>query len=209
MRRTVHAQTPAGRRGGFTLVELAVVVVIIGILAPLVYNAVTSYVAREKQELAQASMERARDLIVGHMLANEGVLPTPDTGNLIPVDMAVNEDAWQSRLGYWRAPELETGTVTGADATTMELRIYQDVGGGGNFPASDATLHRTIPNVAYVLVSSGPNLSRETVVDTSTGVVVSILKGGGPLKDSGHTEFDDIVEYATLRQLQGRYLSAR
>lgn len=199
-----------GRRtGGFTLIELAIVLVIIGILAPVVYNSITSYVAHEKEELAQDAMERANELIMGHMLANGGLLPASDAGNLIPATFAVNEDPWQSRLQYWRAPELAGAAVGSVSATSMSVRIYGDVGDGGTFPDSSATLDRTIPNVAYVVLSSGKNQARETVVDTSSGIVVSILHGGGPLSDGAGGEFDDIVEYVTLRKMQGKYLSVQ
>ena len=198
------------RRGpGFSLIELAIVLVIIGILAPLVYNAVTSYVAHEKQDLAKVLMERAKEMMFGQVLADGGLLPDPDSGDLVPLTLAVSKDPWQSRLGYWRAPELASSSVDAHTSTTMEVRIYSDVGGGGTFPSSGATLERVVPDVAYVLVSSGPNLARETVVDTSSGVVVSILRGGGPLRDGAGSEFDDIVEYVTLRQLLGRYLSIK
>lgn len=199
------ARRPHGG-AGFTLIELAVVLVIMGILAPLVYNAVTSYVMHEKEDLAKVAMERAQELVFGELLAGGGILPSPDSGDLAPLTLAVSKDPWQSRLGYWRAPELAGSSLGAVRATTMEVRIYTDVGSGGAFPAADATLDRIIPDVAYVLVSSGPNLARETVVDTSSGIVVSVLRGGGPLRDGAGTEFDDIVEYVSLRQLQGRYM---
>ena len=198
------------RRGaGFSLIELAIVLVIIGILAPLVYNSVTSYVIHEKQDLAKVLMERAKEMMFGQVLADRGLMPDPDSGDLVPLTLAVSKDPWQSRLGYWRAPELAAAYLGTATGTTMEVRIYKDVGSGGTFPAADATLERVVSDVAYVLVSSGPNLARETVVDTSSGIVVSVLNGGGPLRDGAGTEFDDIVEYVSLRQLQGRYLSVK
>lgn len=194
---------------GFTLIELAIVLVIMGILAPLIYNAVTSYVVHEKEDIAKATMERAKEMMFGEVLASGGMLPTPDSGDLAPLTLAVSKDPWQSRLAYWRAPELVSANVSGPRSTTMEVRLYSDVGGGGAFPAADATLDRVIPDVAYVLVSSGPNLARETAVDTSSGIVVSVLRSGGPLRDGTGAEFDDIVEYVTLRQLQGRYMSVK
>ncbi len=61
---------PTRRQGGFTLIELMVVVVIMGLLAAIGYPAYTQHVVKSKRSAAQALMMDLADREQQFMLAN-------------------------------------------------------------------------------------------------------------------------------------------
>ena len=127
------------RPPGFTMLELAIVLIIMGIIAGVAVPTVITAIKKEKISNVRESLASARQSIVAFALANHR-LPVKSTAE----DPTRNlKDAWGRAYTYTPAPEL---TATGADicATTATSLSFQDSAG-------------TTPNLAFFLSSTGPD----------------------------------------------------
>lgn len=204
---------------GFTMLEMAIVGIIIGLLAWAFMDFMQSYTNREKVEEARRNAEYAAAEVKGYLLGNKGKLPDPRTGNLLPLEIGNTRDPWGNELLYWRADELDDTSVADVDSTEMEIRIISDlaawntvVAAGGADPytlGQTSSSWRLIRNVAYAVVSPGKDLTQHVTV-TSGSIHVNILADGTVARDASGSErpFDDIVEYATLGQLRTAYATS-
>lgn len=193
----------AGKVRGVTLVELALVLAIMGIVGLLLYSPIFDYMRKEKTRDGETVAEQAQSQLKGSAIAR-GFLPDPRPGDLLPASLASNKDPWGQDLRYWLAPELQGGgRIKPTDVTTLRLAIYAGVGSGGPFPAADAPLERTLPNLAFAVASLGPNQQQQITVSTAGGITtINVLKTGGPLNDGSGIPYDDIVRFMTVRELQ-------
>lgn len=203
-----------GVRGhrGFTLVELAVVLVIMGLVGWLFYGSIFGYSHKERSSQAERDLKKAESALHGLVVASRGLPSRRDTGSvaaypqagLLPANVSPQRDPWDQDILYFAAPEV-TGarSLVNALSTSLRVRIYAGVGSGGAFPAADAPLDRETVNVAYVLLSLGPNHSGQATVAVAGGVTtVNLLRSGGPLNDGTGLEYDDLVRFGSLEQLK-------
>src|ERR1700694_2608734 len=105
MARSHTARFPHGRRSGFTLIEILVVIVVIAILATLVAPNVFKHVGEAKVSTANAEMDEVTSALNSYVLAM-GVYPTTDQGlaalaQIPTIDPPAN----------WRGPYLSKPTV--------------------------------------------------------------------------------------------------
>lgn len=133
-------------RRGFTLIELAIVLVIFGLIATMLLPSLVTSVKRGKMTEARATLYAVRDGVIGYALANGNNLPT----NLDPLGKPV--DPWQNAINYTTLLPLGA-TICNATSTTG---IYTT-------PES-----QSVTNVAFVLSSNGPNSKPEVTLGTLT-----------------------------------------
>ena len=84
---------PRSRRGGFTLIELMVVLVIIGILASIALPSYNKYVIRSKRSAAQSIMYDISNREEQYMLANRSYADKAtleSNGYRLPAEVAQN-----------------------------------------------------------------------------------------------------------------------
>ncbi len=167
-----------GMKHGFSLIEMAMVLVVLGILATLIVPPITTVVQREKITQAKGSLRSVKDEIIGYAMLRRS----------LPTSLSVTgrtTDAWKNAYRYW--PD---AFLTGHD-------ICQ---------ASDSSL-TTIPNLvvkggktnatAFVLSSDGPNRVRDILPTGGTLVPTDIS-----------APKDDLVDYVTLNQLKYQVCAA-
>lgn len=107
-------QLKSGRRlAGFTLIELMVVVLIVGILSTVAYPSYSAYVVRANRRSAQSAMMDIGNLQQQYLLSNRVFASKDDltsTGYSLPADVATLYD-WTISVGSSGAPSF-TVTLT-------------------------------------------------------------------------------------------------
>jgi prepilin-type N-terminal cleavage/methylation domain-containing protein len=125
---------------GFTMLELAIVLIIMGIIAGVTIPSVITAIKKEKISTARENLASVRQSIIAFAIANRR-LPTKDSAE----DPTRNlKDVWGRAYTYFPAREL---AVTDADLcvmTTTNLSISTQAG-------------VTTPGVAFLLMSTGPD----------------------------------------------------
>lgn len=158
------------RPPGFTMLELAIVLIIMGIIAGVTIPAVVTGIKKEKISTARENLASVRQSVVSFAITNRR-LPVPGTAE----DPTRNlRDVWGRAYTYYPATEL---TATGADLcarTTTNLGIQ-------------TSASTTVPGVAFLLMSTGP--------DGAAGVHVA-----DPTINAV-TPGDDIYEFMGFNQL--------
>ena len=211
---------------GMSLIELAVVMVIMGIVGFLFYNIIFSWVGKEKVGEADRLVATADKVVMGYMLgAGKGSLPDPETnaspvdgedGSLLPVALGVGTDPWGNRLRYFKA-DIDMKTATKTD---VYVRVYDNAASfatdhpaaPGASPASSPTgkanASQLISNVAYVVVSLGQD-GRKQYRQVKGSTYIDVLKPGQASANSGgsgsNESFDDQFSYKTLEEMKTRY----
>ena len=166
MRRFLPCRLPRKCRGnkGFTLIELAVVLVIVGIVISIVATILPSLIKSAKIKKTRAILDKMDYAIEGYLTAN-GKLPYADSdgdgigdsgvffGNLPYRDLGLSsgDDAWTNRMKYGVYADLTTTTSstfcsalqTAATSSTDPTKLHINQSG-------------TLTNMAYVVVSGGP-----------------------------------------------------
>ncbi len=153
---------------GFTLVEIAIVLAIIGLVAGVMLGPLSNQIKQRKIEETQKSLEQNRDALLGYA-ASKGYLPCPAVsaadGNEAPRN---GSDACPSNNGY--LPWLVLGTPK-ADSWNHLFRYVVTPNFARNnlnkptlYTTADITVHATgisanqiANNIPVVLISHGPN----------------------------------------------------
>ena len=176
-------------RKGFTFIELAMVLIVMGLVGTVFYGAITKFIGKLKIDEAQEEVLVAQEKFRGYVFAKNGTLPAADPGDLLPGVMGDVTDPWGRPMHYHPATELLADSVGNVNATSLNVNIYDD--------ADLTSLKRTVPNVAYVVISLGPNQQQDYTVSS-----VNIVSQSGTRTKSDGTEYDDIVEFVTLPELK-------
>jgi prepilin-type N-terminal cleavage/methylation domain-containing protein len=205
-----------GHRGkrAFTLIEMAIVLVIMGLVGYLLYGSIFQMTRNEKSDQGARTLETASDQLEGYVVADSlgnGTLPAPDSGYL-PSTVGAIQDPWGHRIRYWRGTDKSMSSAT---STTLYLRVYDNPTAFYNENIAGATTGagssvQFIKNVGYIMLSDGPDgVAGYREVTGST--YISVLKKGMKVTNAGATvqnEFDDIVQYKTLDQLKNVYAAS-
>ncbi len=125
---------PGRKRGGFTLVELAVVLFVLALLTGGLATSVTAYLENKAYADTRENLERAAKALVGYTLDHGGAFPWADVdgdgvsdtgrarGNLPWKSLGLSRrqglDAWMQPLGYHRDDALEVRDL-GGNALTL------------------------------------------------------------------------------------------
>jgi len=173
----------ARTRTGFTLVEMAVVIVIMGLIAALILPGVFRTIERNKLERGRNAVTALKNEVVGYVVVNKQL---PE--NLSPFSGRV--DPWGRNVVYY--PGI-LSDINICNQTSTTLRIQK------------TTTGTTRANIAFVLVSTGKNMHQETGYTSGPPQIVTYYDQG--VTDAtafpGY-EYDDIVEYVSLFELIGK-----
>lgn len=169
---------PAARQPGprgFSLIEMALVLIVLGVLTTLIMPPILASVRKEKNTQAKNALRSAKDSVIGYAMLNHVLPPTLAAAG-------VTRDPWSRDYRYWSDSYLTSGTATPdaictANSTKVVNFLNMKVKGGG------------VNATAFVLASLGP--------DGATTLPVP------PTKPTDLTNLgDDLVEYVTLAQLK-------
>ncbi|MGH8602913.1 MAG: prepilin-type N-terminal cleavage/methylation domain-containing protein [Gammaproteobacteria bacterium] len=179
------------RRGaGFTLIEIAIVLVVLGLLLAGLIGPMGTRIEQEERERTRAILEEIKEALYGFAIA-QGRLPCPDSdgdgredptgggcasgapndvvGNLPWVDLAVpEEDAWGRRFRYRVTPsyadDVSADTVTPAPPGTPCTAVPPTLPAQASFAlCSDGDI---------TIRSNGVGTSPTTLVATKVAAVV-------------------------------------
>lgn len=162
----MHRSTPRLRNNGFSLVELAIVLVIVALLTSGMLLGISAQRNATENVDAQRQLENIRDALLGFAMAN-GRLPCPALPNLANTDANAGKencaqphgvlpwatlglpetDPWGNRFTYFASSKftaaLSAGTqasftlATGVAPDTAGLANIKEFGSSGNYIASD------------------------------------------------------------------------
>ncbi len=192
-----YTSRPADKKG-FTLVEIAIVLVIVGLIIGTLAPLMMSMIKRDKLKSGRQTVQRARDEIIGYAMINGGRLPTLTS-------LAHRQDPWGNQLFLITAPALSSSTsVCSVNATNMSVILYVGSGGGA------CSTGNIVSNVACIVASKGPDYNRQ--ISAISGGQVGILDYGCsgdlfPADNAGvpsNRPFDDVYEYLSLEELKAR-----
>ncbi len=192
-----YTSRPADKKG-FTLVEIAIVLVIVGLIIGTLAPLMMSMIKRDKLKSGRQTVQRARDEIIGYAMINGGRLPALTS-------LAHRQDPWWNQLFLITAPALSSSTsVCSVNATNMSVILYGGSGGGA------CSTGNIVSNVACIVASKGPDYNRQ--ISAISGGQVGILDYGCsgdlfPADNAGvpsNRPFDDVYEYLSLEELKAR-----
>ncbi len=192
-------------KNGFTLIEMSIVLVIIGLvigtIAPLLISQIRQEKIREVREVVRTS----RDEVVGFARINQR-LPTrsefsSQIGHVI--------DPWHEELFY--LPALDT--------TRSDPELCEEIDDIEGLSIELPGRENPVPGVAFIVGSKGANYQSNTyLVNEGTTLIRSfnqdglnnhgaegtvIIKSYGENDQEGN-KYDDIVEFVTIYYLDGR-----
>jgi len=168
----------------FTLIEMAIVLIIIGLLIGLVAPIVTDMVKREKSSGAKAYVEQVKNEIIGFALINKR-LPTS-------ADLGTRVDPYGNTLAYHYTSSSDLCSSTPASLYTV-----------GEVQPDGTTTDYT--EIAFVLASIGRNLDKEYEIsgtDVTTYDPRAWTNHGSATPSQ--PEYDDIVVYVSYNYLRSK-----
>ncbi|MBT8764139.1 prepilin-type N-terminal cleavage/methylation domain-containing protein [Desulfohalobiaceae bacterium Ax17] len=168
---------------GFTLVEMAIIIVIIGLIASMIVPAIVKSIKRDRLTNARRLVRIARDEIVGYAVMN-GKLPSS------PDQIGHGEEIFGKGTLFYRPASnlLADDSICSQDNSTLSVILGSD----------------TRDNVAFVIASKGENFNLQLGNNTDD---VTIYEYGQKVDDYPEDvdrpePYDDIVEYVTLGYLK-------
>ena len=161
------------RDPGFSLIEMAFIMMIVGVVVATIMPRIVGTIGKDKARKAKFNLQEVRDEILGYA-AVKGTLPEPDTStgtSLVPSALiSHSKDAWDQPIGYLVA-RADTGanlTVTNVNSSSLsgtQLSVILNP-----YEGSAASLSQTTENVAFVIYSTGPNRTMESIDSVVDGI---------------------------------------
>jgi len=196
----MNSTAKAGKSAlGLTMVELAVVLVIMGLIGTVFYGTFTRFVGKLKQDEAKEQVLTAREKIRGFARTGDRELPEPEIDggeSVLPASVGQIRDPWGERYHYYLADELTNSTVQAENATTFDIEFYDEA---DEVETPTGPPLRTVSNVAYAVVSKGPNQQQEYEPPESP---MRVLERDGQARRGDGVEYDDILQFVTLPELK-------
>lgn len=183
------------RKSGFTLVEIAIVLVIIGLLVTLGTSMIGPLTKRAKVIESREAVKAAKEAVLGYVIKN-GYLPTtigPSGGREL--------DAWGRNLSYAADTTLILTSTNACNRTSTDRTIFECTN-------TACTTYNTKSNIAFIVYSTG---------EDADGAGTTTQPTAGPAcpsgtcywlreqasSDASYTlEYDDIVQYVTLDEIR-------
>ena len=139
-------------KGGFTLVEIAIVLVIIGMLIGLGSGMIAPLTKRAKYNETKDMINGAVEAVISFAAANNRIATTAEFTSIVRRP----RDAWTKDLYYIPATNLDdlnSGGVCGRKTTGITVLDCTNPG---------CTTFNTIRNVAYAVISGAENYNVQT-----------------------------------------------
>lgn len=206
--------SPLNSRRGFTLIELSIVLVIVGILVSLGASALGPLTKRAKFAETKETVKAMKEAIVNYAVTHrETPCGATDTcagtdGDVRFNQLANSTDSLRTSLFFIYSSNLrqEGGNLNlcSVSTTTLTLRVCRNAA---------CTTSTSIPNVAFFVGSKGLNLNKQMNRNGRIGAAATITAydadiasvPDGDTSDGNRVEsFDDVYSYVTLSELQAR-----
>ena len=178
-------------RAGFTLIEIAIVLVVLGLLLGAGVGLIGSLVKQAKRSETRTRLKEDAESLLGYALQNAGRLPK--SANCSD-QLRAPVDAWGKRIVCLTAPALSNCSACALGSGARGLLRVEDRENGVSFD-----------NVAFILISAGANLNLQTATDPNSPITVHAQ--GEPVDDypgdgTVARDYDDQVHYVILTELQ-------
>jgi len=214
---SVPQQLKVANRAGFTLIEMAIVLVIVGIIVSIVASVLPSLIQSGKIKKAQAMLEDADRAIRGYSIvqyrlpyADSGSDGNEDTGVYVgnlpyrTLGLFSGNDAWGNSIKYGVYEDLTTTTSTNFCTTLSTITSYSD---SAKVHTTDETTSQ-VTNQSFVIVSGG---EKDLDGDSADGFFDGLNEGSNvqfdnPAKtpyhgDPASSRYDDLMRAFSLSQL--------
>lgn len=202
-----HRRAFRPRTNGFTLVEIAIVMAIIGLLLGGLMVPLSAQMDAQRMSETQKALNEARDALIGFALKNNGLLPrcsttndgTADAGCLgegfLPwVDLGVGRtDAWGNPFRY-RVDSTFVSAYTLSGANTIDALTMQD--------ANSTALTQGDPNAAVAIILS---YGKNGIADLENALANTVYTSDAPRQGV----FDDQLLWLSRYALLNRLVSAQ
>ncbi|WP_028586335.1 hypothetical protein [Desulfocurvus vexinensis] len=179
----------------FTLVEMALILLLFGVLLATVLPRLLSDIKTDKTREGKASVSEAREELIGYALVNT-MLPAADvTGTVpaVPGSIKARQDTWGQGLTY----VLPNANATGQTLADTSLCDFDGTTLSYTDPAGKTTV-----DVAFIVASKGLNAMND-LAGIGTGTVTARSFGADSAVNAG-LEFDDVAEFVTLDYIKSR-----
>lgn len=194
------------KRSGFTLIEVALMLAVLGLLLGVGVSLIGPLVKRSKLTETREAVKQATEALAGYAVKN-GYLPYQETtyDPLKPAQAFVlagskGNDAFGRPLHYVAAPELEWDNATPLGTSPCNTAVRADVCAETETSLAltqDGVLRQ---NIAFMIVSAGENQNIQT------GTIVHGLDFPNvddfPEDMSRPEPYDDVVTYVALDELR-------
>lgn len=180
-------------RKAFTLVELAIVLTVVGLVAGGSFKVIKSMRDRNKITEAKDAVNVAKDATIGFSMKWVDLPTSTEFNNdLSPIKRN------QNTFFYFADPQLSNDIdICSFNTTELDVTIYES-----------GSLDRTIDDVAFIVADASINNNMQTA---ATGTGPYIIRIDDPLATVDRNnidyvrttdEYDDIVKWVTLAELQ-------
>jgi prepilin-type N-terminal cleavage/methylation domain-containing protein len=212
MLRDQSRSTISSSQAGFTLIEMAIVVVIAGIVISIIATVLPSLIRSAKTKKAEAILEKVDYAIQGYIAAN-GRCPCPDTDtptdgqeNRVPGTNPPSDDTCTAYVGSVPYVTLGIGSALDAWQNPIRYGVYQDM-----IRTTNTTLCGQAPctlclsdfvanpNTAWLRTSDGTNTINAAYVIASGGA--RDMDGDGDFFDGLNAGAPTTSQFATPDQI--------
>lgn len=175
---------------GFTLIEMAIVLVIVGLLAGLVLPVVGDLIKREKRSATGSFLEKAKNEIIGFALINKRL---PNALDGTDLGFRISEDPYGNDVQYVVDSALSSSdlcSASPADDITLTL--------------TDTTGDTDYTQLGFVIYTAGRDRNIETDVTANVVHVYDSRAWVSGVTGYDDNEFDDQYEYVSFTFLRNK-----
>lgn len=182
---------PRIKNQGFTLIELAIVLIVIGLLIGLGASLIGPLTKRAKVTETREAVKQAKEAVLGYVVKN-GYLPST-----LEEAGARKLDAWARDIQYFKASEIVSGDICGKNTTSIQINECTN---------TNCSVYLTKSNIAFIIYSTGEDGNGSC---TGTSSPFYVREQGMPYNPpcsytltNPQYNYDDIVAYVSLDEIR-------